>query len=247
MKRLLSSLVIVAAIICGATSAVAADGQWEEASSSDIEGRKLTVYTRSKEGSDVKETRGNGSFAAAPWIIKNVIDDVANYKSFMPYTKESSVLKTGDGFIISYQQLDTPVVENRDYTIKIIDESSEDAAGKIVWKNRWTTSNNSGPAPKSGVTRVQVNEGYWQLEDGKDGGTKVTYYVYTNPGGGLPTFVVNMANTTAVGELFKAVAKQSKDPRYAKTKPTPRTSAKKAPEPTPATISAPAGTTGATK
>ena len=239
MKRVLLSLVL--AVVSVSSVAHAEDGKWEEASSTEIEGRKLTVYSRSKEGSDVKETRGIGSFAAPAWVIKNVVDDVARYKEFMPYTKESAVLKTGDGFIISYQRLSTPVVEDRDYTIKITDESREDASGKIVWKNRWSTSNNSGPAVKTGVTRVPVNEGYWQLED-QNGATKVTYYVFTNPGGGLPSFVINMANTTAVGELFKAVAKASKDPRYAQTKPTPRSSEKKPEVPVPV-ITAPATVT----
>jgi hypothetical protein len=150
----------------------------------------------------------------------------------MPYTKESTILSTGDGFVISYQRLSTPVVEDRDYTLKILDESREDAAGKVVWKNRWTSSN-AGPAPRAGVTRVAVNEGYWQLEDHNSGGTKVTYYVYTNPGGGIPSFVINTANTQAVSELFKAVAKASKDPRYAQKKPAPRTSEKKPEAPAP--------------
>jgi len=239
MKRLLLSLVLAAVSVSSA--ARAEEGKWEEAASADIDGRKLKVYAREKEGSDVKETRGLGSFAAAPWIIKNVIDDVGRYKEFMPYTKESTIVKTGEGFVISYQRVSTPVVEDRDYTIKITDESREDASGKIVWKNRWTVTN-SGPPAKSGVTRIAINDGYWQLEDASDGGTKVTYYVYTNPGGGIPSFVINMANSTAVGELFKAVAKASKDPRYAKTKPSPRSSEKKPEVPVP-TIAAPAGTT----
>lgn len=226
MMRLLLSLTLA---LLASTSSLA--GDWEEVSSATIDGRGLKVYAREKDGSDVKETRGVGSFTAPAWVIKNVIDDVGRYKEFMPYTKESTVISTGDGFVISYQRLSTPVVEDRDYTLKIIDESREDAAGKVVWKNRWTSSN-AGPAPKAGVTRVAVNEGYWQLED-QNGGTKVTYYVYTNPGGGIPSFVINMANTQAVSELFKAVAKASKDPRYAQKKPAPRSSEKKPEVPAP--------------
>lgn len=222
---------------------LAAESKWEEAATADIDGHKLVVSARSKDGSEVKEVRGLGVIDAPPWVVKNVIDDVARYKEFMPYTVESLILSTHDGYVVSYQRLDTPVVDDRDYTIKIYDESREDADGRVIWKNRWSEANKLGPPVKAGVARVGVNEGYWILED-KDGGarTKVTYYVYTSPGGSIPTFLVNMANTQAVPELYRAVSKASRDPRYTKTKPLPRSSEKRPPVPTP-TISAPPSTT----
>jgi hypothetical protein len=227
------------------TPVLAAESKWEEAATADIDGHKLIVSARSKEGSEVKEVRGLGVIDAPAWIVKNVIDDVARYKEFMPYTVESQVLSTHDGYIVSYQRLDTPVVDDRDYTIKIFDESREDADGRVIWKNRWSEANKLGPPVKPGVARVGINEGYWILED-KDGGarTKATYYVYTSPGGSIPTFLVNMANTQAVPELFRAVSKASRDPRYTKTKPAPRSSEKRPPVPAP-TISAPLSSTPA--
>ncbi len=220
------------------SAALAADGAWEEAASVDIDGNTLKVSARSKEGSDVKEVRGVGVLDAPSWVVKNVIDDVANYKHFMPYTKESTIVSSHDGYVVSYQRLSTPVVDDRDYTIKIFDESREDANGKVIWKNRWTEANKLGPPPRNGVSRVGVNEGYWILETAAGDRTKATYYVYTNPGGSIPTFVVNMANAQAVPELYKAVSKAARDAKYRKTKPTPRTSEKKPPVPS-ATLSAP--------
>jgi hypothetical protein len=223
--------------------AFAADGTWEEAATADIDGHKLVISARSKAGSEVKEVRGVGVIDAPPWVVKNVIDDVARYKEFMPYTVESLILSTHDGYVVSYQRLDTPVVDDRDYTIKIFDESREDADGRVIWKNRWSEANALGPPLKPGVTRVGINEGYWILEDSAGGArTKATYYVYTSPGGSIPTFLVNMANTQAVPELFRAVSKASRDPRYAKTKPVPRSSEKRPPVPAP-TLSAPPLTT----
>jgi hypothetical protein len=231
--------VALAIVALTSTVAFAADGKWEEAATADIDGHKLVISARSKAGSEVKEVRGVGTIDAPPWVVKNVIDDVARYKAFMPYTVESLILSTHDGYVVSYQRLDTPVVDDRDYTIKIFDESREDADGRIIWKNRWSEANKLGPPVKPGVARVGINEGYWILEDAAGGArTKATYYVYTSPGGSIPTFLVNMANTQAVPELFRAVSKASKDPRYTKTKPVPRSSEKRPPVPAP-TLSAP--------
>lgn len=218
------------AVVVGLSSLAAhAEEAWTEAAKTEVNGRALTVYSRARAGSEVREVLGKGSFDAPPWVIKNVIDDVGRYSSFMPYTEKSTIESQGDGWMISYQRLAIPLADDRDYVIKLFDESHEDATGKVVWKNRWTTDGaKGGPKPVDGVVRILINEGYWQLED-LDGGkhTKITYYVYTSPGGAMPAFLVNAANTQAVPDLFKAVAKASQDPRYQKTKPTPRTSEKK--------------------
>lgn len=220
-------VVVTAMLVALLGSVSAAAEEWQEAVKTEVAGRALTVSSRQRPGSDVREVRGLGSFAAPPWVIKNVVDDVEHYKDFMPYTKTSTQEKGGDGYIISYQRLEVPLADDRDYTIKIFDESTESAAGVVVWKNRWSSAESIGRAPIDGVVRIAVNEGYWQLED-LDGGkhTKATYYVYTNPGGALPAFLVNAANTQAVPDLFKAVAKAAAEPRYQKTRPVPRTSLK---------------------
>jgi hypothetical protein len=235
-------LVIVSALLASSSSS-AAEGQWEESATADIDGQRLVISSRSKPGSEVKEVRGIGVFDAPAWVVKNVIDDVGRYKEFMPYTVESVIISTNPGSVVSYQRLDTPVVDDRDYTIKIFDESREDVDGRVIWKVRWTEANALGPPVKAGVARVGVNEGYWILEE-KDGGarTKATYYVYTNPGGSIPTFLVNMANSQAVPELFRAVNKASKDARYRATKPVPRTSEKRPPVPAPALAAPPPST-----
>ena len=235
-----AAFVVVVAALCPAAGAEPAADTWEEVARADVVGRPLVVYSRVIKGSDVREVRGLGSFDAPSWVIKNVIDDVVHYKDFMPYTKASEVLSRGDGFIVSYQRISTPIIDDRDYTIKIYDESREDAAGKVIWKNRWSQANKLGPPLVDGAVRIDINEGYWLLEE-LDGGrrTRATYYIYTNPGGGLPAFIINAANAQALPDLYKAVAKAAADPRYAKTRPTPRTSARGVETPPPTTIAPP--------
>jgi hypothetical protein len=214
-----------------------AEPGWEEAARTEIDGRPLVVHARSRPGSAVKEVRGVGSFDAPPWVVKNVIDDVARYEDFMPWTERSPVLQRGDGFVVSYQRLKMPIVEDRDYVVKIVDESVEDAQGRVVWKNRWTQANELGPPPTPGITRIDVVEGWWQLEELDAGArTKATYYVYTSPGGSIPAGLVNMANARGVPELFGAVAQASRDPRYRAARPVPRRSLR-VPRPDPPSLS----------
>ena len=232
MRALAFTIAFVAA-------APALASEWEEVARISVDGRPLVVRARARAGSDVKEVEGAGSFDAPPWVIKNVIDDVAHYEEFMPFTQQSPVLQRGDGYVVSYQRLHVPFIDDRDYVVKIVDESVEDSAGRVVWKNRWSQANHLGPRPIDGVTRIEIVEGWWQLED-LDGGarTKATYYVYTSPGGSIPASLVNLGNERGVPELFKAIAKAADDPRFRATRPTPRRSLKGPPS-TPPSLSSP--------
>jgi hypothetical protein len=220
-------------------------GEWQEVVSTDVDGRPLRVLARERADSDVKEVMGEGSFAAPPWVIKNVIDDVARYQEFMPFTKHSPVVATGDGWVVSYQRLAIPFLADRDYAVKIVDESVEDANGKVTWKNRWSQANHLVPPPAEGVLRVAAVDGWWRLEDLDQGTrTKATYYVYTNPGGALPAALVNLGNARGVPDLFRAVAKAASLDRYRATRPVPRKSLR-APPTAPPTAPTTAPTTPA--
>jgi hypothetical protein len=215
------AVVMAVGVLLVASAAQATE--WVEAARTAVEGRPLVVHARARAGSDVKEVRGVGSFDAPPWVIKNVIDDVARYEEFMPFTAQSPIVARGDGWIVSYQRLHVPFIDDRDYVVKIVDESTIDTAGRVVWKNRWFQANDLGPPPTTGVTRIDIVEGWWQLEDLDDGArTKATYYVYTSPGGSIPASLVNLGNARGVPDLFQAVAAAAREPRYRATRPTPR-------------------------
>jgi hypothetical protein len=205
----------IVCLLLAASPAVAGE-DWEVTRKED----RLTVYNRTKAGSDLKEVKAVGTILAPPWVVKNVLDDVPNYKHFMPYTEESKLIKRGSGFMVSYQRLNAPIIANRDYTIRIQDESRRLPDGRVVYKRAWSPANHLGPPERSGTVRVKINQGYWLLEDANGGKhTKATYWLFTNPGGSLPTFVINAANGQAIPGIFQAVEKRSAMPQYQKTKP----------------------------
>jgi len=114
-----------------------------------------------------------------------------------------------DKVIYFYSKLNTPLVDRRDYIIRLVDES-EWKEGKGFLKVAWTVVNDKDDLVpvKADVVRIRVNNGHWLLEPREDGKkTFITYYLYTAPGGSIPTFIANKGNTIAMPKVFEAVRK----------------------------------------
>jgi hypothetical protein len=175
---------------------------WEEQSRNN----GIVIYNRSKTGSDIKEVLAIGTFDAPPEKVHRVLDDGGHYKDFMPYCKVSRILKRDDKNVWSYERINPPLINERDYTVKISHAEVKKPDGTVVVHHMFTQSNADGPAPVDGVIRLSVLDGRWELEPIEGGKkTRATYYVYTSPGGDVPTFIVNAANSTAVPNIFDAV------------------------------------------
>src|SRR5437763_16661208 len=79
----------------------------------------ISIYIRTHPGSKLKEFKAIGEIDASSKTVHNVIDDVAAYSTFMPYTKECRVIKRENDSIITYQRLSPKIVSDRDYTLRI--------------------------------------------------------------------------------------------------------------------------------
>lgn len=196
-----------------------AEPKWEIAA----EPAGVKVYRRNKEGSEVKEMKAIGLIDATPKEVWDVVRDLENYPKQMPYTAEVKVLSRteGDKEIWFYSRLNTPLVAARDYVIILKDESELKEDGKGFFKVSWTAApqekSDALVPEKKDVVRVRVNDGYWLLEPRDEGKkTFATYYVYTAPGGSIPTFIINSANGMAVPTVFDAIKKTVVDKRAAK-------------------------------
>jgi len=196
-----------------------AEPRWELAA----EPSGLKVYRRDKEGTDVKEMKAIGLIDATPKEVWDVVRDLENYPKQMPYTAEVKVLSRteADKEIWFYSRLNTPLVAPRDYVIILKDESELKEDGKGFYKVSWTAAppekSDALVPEKKDVVRVRVNDGYWLLEPRDEGKkTFATYYVYTAPGGSIPTFIINSANGMAVPTVFDAIKKTVVDKRAVK-------------------------------
>jgi hypothetical protein len=186
----------------------------------------VKVETRAIPDRDVKQVTAQAIITAPPHVVRAVIADLERYPAFMPYVKDSRVLSREPvGDVLNYQRLSfgIPFVQDRHYVIRIAERRSRDPDGRSAFAFIWRLEAGLPPgvSPDAAV-RVSVNNGYWDLRPVKDsdGSTDVRYCVFTDPAGALPKWIVGMANTEAVPELFAAVAAEAAKSRYA-TLPSP--------------------------
>lgn len=195
-------------VLCGlAASPTNQKEQWKVKTKKSI----VTVYARNKKGSPIQEYKSVGIIPAAPEAVFRVLTDFNHYKETMPYTEESKILSTEQNgkVIYFYSLLNAPLVSKRDYIIRVVLDKSNWKDGKGFLKTSWTNAK-TDLGPKKGVVRVKVNQGSWILEPWENNTkTRATYYLYTDPGGSLPSFVVNRVNSSAIPDIFRTLAKLS--------------------------------------
>ena len=168
----------------------------------------FTVFTREKPGEEIKEVRAVGQVDAPPEKVFAVVSDYEHQTGNMPYVQDQAVFSRTAGEVVFWAVADFPMVSKRDWVLKSRLERNLPGG---VYRVSWQPTVVAGvPPPEEGVVRLQVNTGSWTLEP-LDGGkrTLATYQLLTDPGGSIPRFLANKANTTALPELFARVRKRA--------------------------------------
>ena len=186
---------------------------WQEVASKD----GVTIFSRTRTGSPIKEFRGVGEIDSSSHAIFAALDDAEAYTSFMPYTAECRVLQRAHHSRVTYQRLDLPLVADRDYTVRSDYRVTPGAVGPRYFVE-WQAANDQGPPPKAGVKRVRTCEGSWLLEPLSTGKTRATYSIYSGMGGSIPAFIANHGCQTAIYKVFDAIREQARKPKYAESK-----------------------------
>jgi len=198
---------VFASLLVAASLAMAGDGSWQKAA--DVDG--IAVYTRSVSGSEVKEVKAIGTIDAPPARVWRAIGDYENYKHFMPYTKESRIVRKEENVVYFYSFLEFfwPI-GSRAYTLKITHDATQAREG--VYRSSWDLAKKHVVKPKEAAVTTPVNKGNWHLAP-VAGKTRATYYLFTDPGGKIPIALVNRANTRTVPDIIRAVRKRVKAKR----------------------------------
>ena len=198
--------VFLAILALSALSSVPAIA-WDEVTDDD----GVKVYRRAKSGSDVKEFKATGIVAAHVDTVMAAISDVEKYPRILPPTQAVKALSSAGKVAKFHFVINPPVISRRDYCATIT--SARIGSGYRV---DWKQFDADCPAT-DGVVRMVSNVGTWQLSPGTEPNTTVVnYQVHADPGGSLPTFMVNRATTKTVLEVFESLKKAVKLGAYTK-------------------------------
>ncbi len=167
------------------SAALPAQGAWQLSK----EGGGIRVFTRTVEGSAMKEFRavmlvdGNVDMAVA------LITDHTRFCEWFDRCGEARLIQTVAGGSVNYIVSKQPaVVSDRDLYVRSIlrrDPASGAATIQLEGLPQFA------PA-KPGLARIPTLRGFWRFAPASDGKIEVVYQVHADPGGGIPAFIANM-------------------------------------------------------
>ncbi len=216
------TFLMIIPLLVSAGADAAPKGPWKRATET---GDGIIVDSRQDPKAGIGEIRAQTTLDFPPEVLMKVILDLENYRNFMPYMKTSKVLKRQGDQIWQYCQVDAPVVSMRDYTLKFkvlnpphrtaAEVKSGKAAKAKRWKLSWQADNGAGPKKNDKYVRVELANGSWTFNPAAGGKkSEVWYRLLTHPGGSIPNWLANKANTRAVPDVIRALRKQAKKAKY---------------------------------
>lgn len=154
----------------------------------------ISVEKRVVPGSKFLEYRARASTKVSPQVV---LRGLWSGLSEPPQgtVRKRDVIRKSDTELVFYDQVKTPVVSDRDYTMRIAQSKDEKSGALYV---RFETANELGPPVASGFVRIPMVRGSWQIEPGEGGGAKLTYQCFSEPGGSIPAFMVRGAQQSQV-------------------------------------------------
>jgi hypothetical protein len=121
----------------------------------------------------------------------------------MESLKHREILKEAPDELVIYDQIHTPVVSDRDYTIVV----RRRRVGARVWFD-CQTANDRGPGPQKGYVRISLIAAGWYVEPDGKSGTRLGYFAYSEPGGSVPAWLVRGAQADrSMADVVRMVAR----------------------------------------
>ncbi len=171
----------------------------------------IQVFIRNVEGIDFKEFMGVTIIDAPIAVVDRIISDVPNQVNWMCDTIESKVIKDDPVNPIQYNVVTAPLVSNRDV---VIQTRITRAPGKIT--RSFQGIEFASVPPRKGIVRMPRMVGLWMFEAVGKNQTKVTYQNLADPGGSLPSGLVNMTVVKMPFVTLSNMKKQVDNPKFKK-------------------------------
>lgn len=163
------------------TAVLAADAEYEKAGETD----GVTIEQRAMPASKFVELRFTTLTDKTPRSLCDAAFGDGKFDPKEPDLKSRTIVQESADERVTYEQITPPVVSNRDYVVRAR-RIVEGASCRMTFE----AANELGPKSPDGWVRVSKLRGYWLFEPVEGGKTKLTYVVFTDPGGSIPAFLV---------------------------------------------------------
>ncbi len=166
---------------CALLALIAADAPFTKVD--EIDG--VTIESRPVASSSFVELRFT---VTAPKTVDALCDaafGTGEFDADEPNLKTRRIISQGENERVTYDQIEAPVVSNRDYAVRAV-RLREPPNCRMTFE----AANDAAPKAIDGWVRVVKLKGYWLFEPTDEAHTRVTYVVFTDPGGSVPAFLV---------------------------------------------------------
>jgi len=188
------------------------DGSWTLDKNDD----GIKVYTRNLATSKVKAIKVECNLDATPSQLVAVLMDISNGDGWVYHTASSYIIKqVSPSELYYYSLVNVPwPVHNRDFIAHI--KVTQDPATKVITVDAPCIPD---MVPrKSNIVRIEESTGKWIITPTSDGKVKIEYTLHADPGGNIPSWLVNMFVTQGPIESFKKLKLQLQKPAYKNAK-----------------------------
>ncbi len=209
MKSIFFRIVFIAIVSVGCLSSTFQENDWVLRKEAD----GIKVYTRKSPGVTVKEVRVTGIFNNSLSSIISLLQDKQSHPSWIYHCKSAKELKRVKGLEqYCYQHIELPwPCEDRDMVTnyKIQQDSSTRAITIFV------TGVPDYVPEVDGLVRIRKVSAKWTIIPRPDKTVYVDYVVNVDPGGNIPTWLINMGVTEGPYDTLIKMKAKLKEKQYA--------------------------------
>jgi START domain len=172
----------------------------------------IKIYTSAVPDSKVKAVKVEADFNATASQMVALVMDVKNSTDWVYHLKSAMLIKqVSPSELYYYSEVNLPwPVANRDFVAHLMVTQNPDT--KVVTID--------GPAVqgffpiKKGIVRIGDSNGKWVITPSGNDEIRVEYTIHVDPGGSLPSWLVNMFATEGPLKIFENIKSQLQKPMY---------------------------------
>lgn len=175
----------------------------------------IAVYTRVVDGSNFKEYRAVMKIKATLSSLVALVDDISACHHWIHTCKAGRILKrisAKASYQYTINEAPWPVSDRDAVVYNTISQDPE---------NKSITVNILGVAdyipPRKDLVRVKKIKGYWRFTPLADNSVEVVYQVHNDPGGNLPSWLVNSVVVSQPYHTLLNMIKMVNHPKYQNT------------------------------